>query len=84
MKRVILNIDRLVLRGIPPEQRDALAAGLLEELTRFLFAPGTAERLAGLGDIERLKVGNLNLGEGAQAAEIGSASAQGIQRELLP
>ena len=43
--RVILHIDRLVLRGVAPEQRDALVGALREELGRRLADPAFREGL---------------------------------------
>jgi hypothetical protein len=37
--KVHLEIDRLVLRGFAPDQRDALACGLRSELARLLADP---------------------------------------------
>lgn len=45
--RVILHVDRLVLRGIPREQRDALVLALRQELSRQLAAPAFREGLTG-------------------------------------
>lgn len=44
--RVILHIDRLVLRGVAPEQRDALVGALHEELGRRLADPAYREALS--------------------------------------
>lgn len=45
--RIHLTIDRVVLRGIPREQRDALMSGLHSELSRLLVAPDFAQGLQG-------------------------------------
>lgn len=44
--RVILHIDRLVLRGVAPEQRDALVRALRQELGRRLAEPAYREALS--------------------------------------
>jgi len=38
-RRVSVTIDRLVLRGFAPEERDRIAAGLAAELRRHLSQP---------------------------------------------
>jgi hypothetical protein len=44
--RVILHIDRLVLRGVAAEQRNALVAALRDELGRRLADPAYRDALA--------------------------------------
>lgn len=84
MKRVVVHIDRLVLKGFRQEDRQVVAEGLQQELARLFAEPGAATRLSGLGDIHRLRVNNLALRDGVQPGEIGEAGARGIGRELLP
>ena len=45
MSRIVLHIDRLVLRGIDPNDADAFAVALQEELRDQLKHPDTASRL---------------------------------------
>ena len=44
MRRVIVHVDRLVLRGVPAEQRHAIAEGLQRELRRVFTEIGLVER----------------------------------------
>lgn len=43
-QRVNVTIDRLVLRGFAPEQRDAIAAGLMSELSAQLSDPANGRQ----------------------------------------
>jgi len=43
--QVHLTIDRLVLRGVPGDRRDALVAALTAELRQRLAAPGASQAL---------------------------------------
>jgi hypothetical protein len=43
--RVAVTIDRLVLRGFPAEQRDAIAGGLVAELERALAGLASARNI---------------------------------------
>mgnify|MGYP000715168842 CR=1 FL=1 len=56
MRRVVVNIDRLVLKGIRFEDRHAVAQELQEQLTRLLAAPGMAERIRRTGSAPRLAI----------------------------
>jgi hypothetical protein len=82
MKRVIVHIDRLVLKGFRPEDRHAIAEGLREELGRQLAEPGVAERLESRGNLARLKVGEVPIGAETKPGRVGQQSARGIAREV--
>lgn len=56
MTRVIVHIDRLVLKGFRPEDRDAIAEGLREELGRRLGEPAAIQNWAASGHRERLRM----------------------------
>ena len=59
MKRVIVHIDSLVLRGFNHEDRHAIAAGLHQELTQLFSEPQTAQSLTDRADVSTLRVGNI-------------------------
>ncbi|MBP1150560.1 MULTISPECIES: hypothetical protein [unclassified Methylocaldum] len=82
MKRVVVHIDRLVLKGFRHEDRHAVAAGLHAELTRLLADPVTVERLANIGNATRVPVGNVPLEHGAKPQSIGTQTAQAIARSI--
>jgi hypothetical protein len=79
--RVVVHIDRLVLRGYAHEDRHAIAASLQQELTERLSRPGAVERLGALEGggprIGRAAV-TVRLGADTRAAGIGRAVARGI------
>ena len=89
MTRVVVHIERLVLRGFPDSARAELAAGLRAELVRALAAPGVAERVARVGHVARLRVkGAMTGSDPASGAEtsspraIGAGAGRGIGQAL--
>lgn len=84
MKRIVVHIDGLVLRGFRHEDRHAIAAGLQAELTRLFAEPGTTDRLATAGDSERLKIKNIHVVPGTKPEGIGSQVARGIGCGITP
>jgi hypothetical protein len=84
MTRLILHIDRLVLNGVRPEDRTAVAEALRAELQRQLASPQAVRRFISAGGAPRLDVGEVRLAIGAMPAEVGAAVAQGIAREVKP
>jgi hypothetical protein len=84
MKRVILHIDRLVLKGFRHEDRYAVAEALREELGRQLSSPDAVQQLASAGDSWRLNVGEVRVAVGAKPSEVGAFTARGIAREIKP
>ena len=82
MKRVVVHIDRLVLKGFRHEDRHAIAMGLQEELSRVLAAPWAAQALSTLGDIPQLQVGHMHIAQGSKPQRVGVQVAQNIGREF--
>jgi hypothetical protein len=78
--RVFVHIERVVLNGIGAAERDALATGLRDELTRVLAAPEAVGRLAAVGHVARLRVDAVS-GK-TDAGRTGAAVARGIDRAL--
>ncbi|MGQ0445238.1 MAG: hypothetical protein ACT4O2_08980, partial [Beijerinckiaceae bacterium] len=72
MKRIVLHIDSLVLRGFRHEDRHAIAAGLQAELTRLFAEPSTASRLANTGEASQLQIGNVQLAQGTKPEGVGT------------
>jgi len=83
--RTTVTIDRLVLRGFEPYQRQALVEALQAELSRALSAPSA---LTGLTGSRRIPVMPLNtmpleagrFGSRKLGADLASRIAKGIQR----
>jgi len=84
MKRVIVHVDSLVLKGFRHEDRHALAEGLSAELGRLLASPDAAHHLGAQDGVSRLKIGAVHIGQGAKPAAVGARAAQGIARGIKP
>lgn len=82
MKRVVLHIDRLVLRGFDREDQAGIAEGLRAELGRLLATPQAGQALVAQHSVPRLKVAALRIAPGAQATAVGEQTAQGIVRGM--
>lgn len=82
MKRVVVHIDSLVLKGFRQEDRHAIAAGLQVELTRLFADPATAARFVNIGNTARLPVGNVRMERGANPQTVGTQTARSIARNI--
>ena len=92
MKRIVVHIDRLVLRGIDAGDAAAVSAGVQAgveaELQRLLAEPGAAAQLASGGHRARIRAGAVTLtansagGDSGQhmGHHMGEAIAGGIAR----
>jgi len=78
MKHIHLHVDRLVLRGFRHEDRHGIAEGIQQELTRMFAYTETAQQLTAHGDISRLKVGNVRIGQEAKPQSVGTQVAESI------
>ena len=83
MKRVVVHIDRLVLKGFRPEDRHAIAVGLQQELGRVFADGATISGLRDMGDVERLRVNGVQLEQGAKPQRVGESVAQGIAKVIM-
>jgi hypothetical protein len=83
MRRVVVNIDSLVLKGFRYEDRHAIAQGLQEQLTSMLSEPGMAQRFSETGDVPRLTVGPIDNTADSKPQQIGIEAANGIGRGLI-
>lgn len=81
-RRVIVNIDRLVLKGLRYEDRHAVAQGLREQLTQLFSEPSRGQQLSELGSIYQLRVGSVQLASDAKPQHVGVAAADGIAKGL--
>ena len=82
MKRVIVHIDRLVLKGFRHEDRHAIAAGLEQELGRVFADREAISLLKVRGDVSRLQVGGVPVEQGWTPRRVGECVAQGIGKEI--
>jgi hypothetical protein len=58
-QRISVTVDRLVLRGFAPSQRDAIANALQAELARQLAEPGRAGLLTNSRATPALRAGTI-------------------------
>lgn len=79
MSRIVLHIDRLVLKGIDRADAAAVAAGVQAELARRLAAAGALPSPE-LG-AWRIQAGRVAVGP-ARGAELGRAVAQAVASHL--
>ena len=82
MKRVVLHIDSLVLKGFRHEDRHAIAEGLQQELSRMFADPQAVQQLMASGDMPRLRLGSVQIGQDAKPRHIGAQVAQGIGKGM--
>jgi hypothetical protein len=85
MSRITLSIDRLVLKGIDPADRNALVQGLEAELSRVLADPATRAEWARSHRTPVLRLGRMPLEPGpAGGRKFGSAVARAVGKGLKP
>lgn len=77
MTRIVLHIDRLVLRGVDPADARAVAAAMQAELGRLLGSDAGAALLAP-GDRAVLRAGRIHLAPGDHGLALGRAVAARI------
>lgn len=83
MKRVVVHIDSLALKGFRYEDRYTVAAALQDELTRVLAAPEAAQQVASLGSVPKLKLGSVNIGANAKPQQVGAATGRAVGKGLI-
>ena len=78
MKRVILHIDRLVLRGFDSNDSEGIVEGLRMQLGQLLSDPNAADGLLKSGQTPRLRLDNVRFSHGSSSEGMGSQLATGI------
>jgi hypothetical protein len=79
-RRIVLHIDRLVLRGVDRADAAALSAAIQAELQRRLAGPDSARTLVSDGDRNRINAGSVRIAHG-QAT--GQAAGRAIATRLM-
>ena len=79
MSRIVLHIDRLVLRGIEPDDATAFAEALRAELQRQLTAHG-AQALQRHDGLARLRPDPVRIAPHSSSEQLGQA----VATHLLP
>lgn len=82
MKRVVVHIDRLVLKGFRNADAHAIGEGMRGGLTRLLADPTTDERLASLGHVSSLHAGKVTLTQDAKPQRFGISAGRAIAKGL--
>jgi hypothetical protein len=83
MRRVIVNIESLVLKGFRYEDRHAIAAAVRDELTRVLDAPGAAQQLTALRSTPQLRIGNVDIAANTKPQQAGAATGRAVGQRLI-
>ena len=82
MKRVVMHIDRLVLKGFRHADSHAIGEAMRGELSRLLADPATGARLAALGHVSRLHAGKVKLTQDAKPQRLGVSAGRAIAKGL--
>ena len=82
--RINVTIDRLVLRGFPADQRDAIAAALAAELRQQWAYPAAVERLGGGRSQESVRTRPIGLAAVAKPHQVGAEAGRAIARSIRP
>ncbi|MDN0075093.1 hypothetical protein QU481_15545 [Crenobacter sp. SG2303] len=84
MKRVIVHIDSLVLKGFHHEDRHAIAEGLQRELAQLFADPQATRQLMAVGNRSRMRVSSIQIDPGSRPQGVGTEVARGIGKEIKP
>jgi hypothetical protein len=82
MKRVIVHIDRMVLKGFRNTDAPAIGEGMRGELARLLADPATGERLASLGHVSSHDAGKVRLAQDAKPQRLGISAGRAIVKGI--
>lgn len=83
MTRVVLHIDRLVLRGVDPADARLVASALRAELGQLLRTDAGAALMAN-GNMAVLRAGRITMAPGADGQALGRAVAARIAGPAAP
>jgi hypothetical protein len=84
MPRIVVTIDRLVLRGFPAAQRDAIAAGLVAELHKQFSAPASGGQFRDSRSLASLRAKPMTLATAIKPQQIGAQAARQLARSIHP
>jgi hypothetical protein len=82
MKRVVVHIGRLVLKGFQYEGCHALSEGLREKLPPLFVEPDATRHLLSQVDLSRIKVNAVQIKPEAKPSGIGAQAARSTAREI--
>jgi hypothetical protein len=78
VKRILVHIDSLVLKGFRHQDRLAIAEGLRDGLARHFAEPQSAQHLVSCAGQATIKVGGLRIDARAGASQLGAQAARDI------
>ncbi len=82
MNRVVVHIDRMVLRGFSNVDAHAIGEGMRTELARALADPAMGERLASLGHVSNLHAGKVRLAKDGRPQGLGISAGRAIAKGI--
>jgi hypothetical protein len=84
MKRIVVHIDKLVLKGIEAGEQQRISLDLQAELGRLLAEPAAYGQLASLGHVPRLRIGGDRASaiQGEKPSSVGISAARAIAKGL--
>jgi hypothetical protein len=77
-----IYIEALVLEGVSPGDRDAVAEAFARELARLTVEPGSPPRAGAPRAADRLDAGTIQLEPGSPATALGTRIATAVHRSL--
>jgi hypothetical protein len=83
-RRISIDIDELVLVGIDPGDRGAVAAAVERELARRLSATELPAAFGSTTEISLIDAGELTAPSGASPAVLGTSIAQSVHQGIAP
>jgi hypothetical protein len=83
MRRVLVHIERLVLKGFRDADAHAIGEGMRGELARALADPATGERLASLSHMSALHAGKVRLAPEVRPQLLGIAAGRALAKGIL-
>jgi hypothetical protein len=83
VKRIVVNIDRVSLRGIGGDDSVAFVEGLRQELSRVLIEQAAQALPLARLDVPLLRIRPVSVSRSAQPRQVGVRVAQGIAKGLL-
>jgi hypothetical protein len=83
MKRVVVHIDRMALKGFHSADAHAIGEGMRGELARLLARPAIGERLVSLGQVSTRHAGKVKLAHDAKPQGLGISAGRAIAMGIL-
>jgi hypothetical protein len=83
MKRVVVYIDRMILKGFRNADAHAIGEAMRGELAQSLAHPATGQQLASLGQVSSLDAGKVRLAPGAKPQRLGISAGRAIAKGIL-